>query len=51
MTTSIRTKENEVDVVQVRERFDIDPDEPLIGTVHIWQQGGLIEVDVRGPSE
>lgn len=47
MTETIRTDTNLVEVVTVREKPDRDPDEEHIGTVWIWQQGGLIDVDVR----
>ena len=46
--TDIRTDTNLVEVVTVRTRPDQDPDEPIIGEVHIWEAEGDIHVEAIG---
>jgi hypothetical protein len=46
MIPVFRTDTNLVEVVTVRTRPQVDPDEPIVGRVHIWEKDGFIDVAI-----
>jgi len=46
LATDIRNEANLVETIEVRRRFDLDPDENLVGTVRVWEYDNEILVEV-----